>query len=362
MFRPLLLTIPLLLIHAALAPRATASIDAACDQRPSPIEWRPCPDTAFSPDTPKESWRHIGSELVTLLGSPKHRGIDTIVNPGQDQLLIGKFVYGLFDQDLEDEKVEVWIEVRCRDWRLFGTTQTTRDGLFDTVGGIEDDGGRVFFTIPTEKRLPPGSYRVKMLVKGDHSEANLWLHVWERGTRVVVSDIDGTITTSENDGLWTVFAPNSPTPRVGAAATFRAYAAKGYRLLFVTARPEFATEGTRQWFADNGFPTDGVAFHLSPSDSGELGAGAQAYKTAYLQALTQAHGLDIAWAYGNKASDLAAYLAAGVRPEGIRLVVGEYTGDLEGATMIESYIPESERAACLPPLLAPSSRENASQP
>lgn len=328
---------------------AGAQRSGACDERPSPIAWLPCSSDSFFPDTPTEPWKRATTRrLVVTQGAPKHRGLDTIVNPGQAQHLVGKFAYGPANKDLEGEKVEVWIEVACRDWRLFGTAITTQDGQRGTVNGVEDDGGRAFFTIPESRRLPVGSYRVRMLVKGDHSEANFWLHVWEKGTRIVVSDIDGTITTSENDGLWTVFDPASPTPRDGASATFRAHAAKGLRIVYLTARPEFTAEGTRRWFSSNGFPP-GV-FHLSPSNKGELGSGAQAYKTAYLTSLVDELGLIVEWAYGNKESDLDAYLTAGVRPERIRLVAGEYAGDLKGAVRLESYVPESERVACLPPM------------
>ncbi|MCL2325699.1 MAG: hypothetical protein FWC40_04280 [Proteobacteria bacterium] len=318
-----------------------------CDSRSSAIEWHPCTN-AGSPSTTKERWNHTRSAIIAALDA-KHRGIDTIVNPGQDQTLIGKFVYGPLDKDLKREKVEVWIEVACGNWQLFGSANTTEDGDHPAVDGIKDDGGRIFFSIPAGKRLPIGSYRVKMIVKGDLTEANFWLHVWAPGTRVVISDIDGTITTRENDGAWTIFDPASPTPRAGSAATFHAYAAKGYRILYVTARPEFVLNGTRKWFANNGFP-QGI-FHLSEKDTGEIfGSGAQAYKSAYFKWLAQSRGLAIEWVYGNKESDLDAYLSAGVPADRIRLVAGEYAGDLKGSTMFSDYIPESERVACLPPL------------
>jgi phosphatidate phosphatase PAH1 len=326
-----------------------ADAGEVCDRRPSPTEWIPCRGDGFVPDSPTEEWRQTTTSLfVVTQGAPRHRGIDAIVNPGQEQILIGKFAYGRADKDLKDEKVEIWIEVACGSWARIGVDYTSDEGDHGTVGGVEDDGGRIFFTIPEDRRLPVGSYRVKMLVKGDHSEANFWLHVWEPGMRVVVSDIDGTITTRENDGLWTVFDPMSPTAREGANDTFRIYAAKGYRVIFLTARPDFITEGTRSWFDRNSFPV-GV-FHLSQRTIGEHGADAQAYKTAYLESLVENHGVVVEWAYGNKETDLDAYLAVGVVPDHIQLVAGEYTGDLRGSTMIDSYVPESERVACLPPV------------
>jgi phosphatidate phosphatase PAH1 len=320
-----------------------------CDRRTSSEQWHPCRGDGFVPDTPTEAWRHTTTSIfVVTQGAARHRGIDTIVNPGQDPVLIGKFAYGIFDKDLVDERVEIWIEESCGNWVRHGEAFTSDDGQNATVNGVEDDGGRVFFQ-PT-RRLPVGSYRVKMLVKGDHSEANFWLHVLERGTRAVVSDIDGTITTRETDGAWTALDPSSPTPRDGAADVFRVYAAKGYRVVFLTARPEFLTNGTRTWFSDHSFPE--AVFHLSQSNFGESGAQAQAYKAGFLSSIVEGQGITIDWAYGNKETDLDAYLGTGVQADHIRLVAGEYSGDLKGSVMIDGYVPEIDRVACLPPVEA----------
>lgn len=286
-----------------------------------------------------------------IQGSANHRGIDTIVNPGDEQVLIAKFAYGTFDADLVHEKVEVWVERVCGTWSKLGTTWTSDDGDYPTTDGVEDDGGRVFFHVAAADVLPAGSYRVKMLVKGDHSEANAWLRVWPKQTQAVVTDIDGTMTMQETDGAWSWLDSNLPVAQPGAAELMQAYYAKGYRLIYLTARPERLTNGTRQWFLDNGFPPG--TFHLSQSNVGELGDAAYDYKQAYLTELANAKGVLFAAAVGNKDTDLDAYLDSGIDPAAVTLVAGQYDGDLKGATMVEDYIASAQVVGCSTPISQP---------
>jgi hypothetical protein len=307
-----------------------------------------CPHDPFTPDTPVADWRHTSSAVMAL-GTPHHRCADMIYNPGQPQLLIGKFVYGTLDYDLEDENVEIWVRPSCGGWVKLGSFLTSEGNEYGTVAGVPDDGGRVFFTVPDAQALPAGTHPIKMLVKGDHTAADCTLAVWPPGTHAVVSDIDGTLTTSEYDGLWTVFVPSSPTPNPSAAATFHQYRAKGYRLVYLTARPEFVVNGTRQWFADQGFPP-GI-FHLSVSDLGSSGSAATAYKAGYLQERITDQGVRFDWAYGNTDTDLAAYRQVGIAADHVYLYLLD--GDLQGAHRLDDYATEVTRVACLPPVTQP---------
>jgi len=273
--------------------------------------------------------------------------LDLVLNPGQVPILIGKFAYGPFDLDIHDETVELWLQTSCGHWEKLGSALTSDDGQYGTVNGVEDDGGRIFFTIPEAARPGLGSYRVKFLVKGDHSEANSWLHLWPRGTHAVLSDVDGTITTSENDGAWSVLDPATPVIRPSAAATFQAYAQKGYRVVYLTARPEFLDPGSRAWFAANGLP-ESVA-HFSPKDLGELG-NATPYKAAFITTLMGNAGVILDAVYGNKDTDLAAYLEAGIPANNIQLLDGTFEGDPQGANLLIGYETELTRVRCLPPL------------
>ncbi len=126
------------------------------------------------PAAAKVAFEHKRSVLVVkTAGSPNHRGQDVVAAVGEPQVLIGKFAYGTTDKDIKDEGVEVFVQRHppCGDWQLLGTARTSKDGEHGKVFGIEDDGGRVFFTVPEAERLPVGRYPVRMRLVGDGSEA-----------------------------------------------------------------------------------------------------------------------------------------------------------------------------------------------
>jgi len=162
----------------------------------------PCPDPPACdlapPDPgPAADWRHATSALLAL-GTAYHRGRDLLLAEGDPQWALAKFAYGLLtDTDLHDEDVDVWLLRDCATWELLGTATTSEDDQNPTVEGVADTGGRVFFRIPEEKRLGLGRHRIRFVVKGDLSTADAYLQILPPGARVVVTDIDGTLTTSE---------------------------------------------------------------------------------------------------------------------------------------------------------------------
>ena len=128
----------------------------------------------FTPPETTAPWRDPErAERTRAFGPPNHRGRDAIVVAGAPQLLIGKFAYGVADKDLKGEEVDVYVQddTPCGEWRLLGTGVTSEDGEHSVRAGVVDDGGRVFFSVPTEERLPLGRHAVRMLVRGDHSVA-----------------------------------------------------------------------------------------------------------------------------------------------------------------------------------------------
>jgi len=287
----------------------------------------------FQPDSGVEPWRNDATRwLVVSQGAPRHRAPDVVVNPGEAQVLEAKLAYGPFDKDLEGEWVEIWVRVACGDWRKIARL-------------LSDGDGKIRHEIPAAGRLPAGTYPVKALVKGDHSQADFTLFVWPAGMHAIVSDIDGTITTQEFDGVWTALDPDWVDPRPGALETLWAYASKGYRVIYLSARPAFLTAATRRWFRERGFP--GGIFKLSPSALGVSGSAAADYKGAYLEGLVRDQGVAIDGAYGNMDSDLSAYLRAGIAPDHVYLF--GYGGDLRGANRFDDWASELARVRCLPP-------------
>jgi phosphoserine phosphatase len=116
---------------------------------------------------------------------------------------------------------------------------------------------------------------------------------------VVVFDIDGTLTDDEL----------SETPHPGAAAAVNAYVAKGYDVVYVTARWDLLFRAsTESWLSNNGFPDRDL--YMAPglliTDSSRVD-----YKTDTLDDI-EASSNQVLYAYGDSSSDFAAYANAGV--------------------------------------------------
>jgi len=298
----------------------------------------PCPDPpacdAAPPDPgPEADWRH-GTSALLALGTAYHRGRDLFLAEGDPQWALAKFAYGLLtDSDLHDEDVDLWLLRDCETWEHLGTATTSEDDDNPTVEGVADTGGRVFFRIPEEKRLGIGRHRIHFVVKGDLSTADASLTILPPGARVVVTDIDGTLTTSEYAQAWDTLLSISPEAHPGAADAFWALARKGYHIFYLTARPEFLEGRTQEWLVERGFPP-GVS-HTTLNHLGASGAAAIEYKVAELALLTAKLGYPPDYGFGNKDTDAAAYVQSGVPPA--RCYYYDMTDDPQGGVVHSDY-------------------------
>lgn len=119
------------------------------------------------------------------------------------------------------------------------------------------------------------------------------------GNDVVVFDIDGTLTKD----------PLSSSPHPGAVDAVKAYKAKGYAVVYLTARWKPVQElYTRAWLALNGFPNQPLYMSASLllSDSSTV-----KYKTTAL-AKIESGTPEVKYAYGDSSTDFQAYANAGV--------------------------------------------------
>lgn len=283
--------------------------------------------------------------LVTSQGSPVHRGRDLFLLPDDEQWVLAKLTYGVADKDLEGEDVDVHLLRNCGStWEHLGTAVTTGDGDHPTIEGVADTGGRVFFRIPAHQRLGLGRHRVHLVVKGDLSTTELFIEVVEPGTKIFVSDVDGTLTTAEAVEVAALLAGTQPDAHADAAAALGVLAGKGLVPFYLTARPEQLGERTRQFLAERGFPPGLV--HTTLSKSGALGDEAVVYKSAELAAAA-AKGLVIVYGFGNTESDGDAYQSAAIAPVDNRVFF--QFDDVHGGRRIESYGELVPGFAELPP-------------
>ncbi len=297
--------------------------------------------------TKPRSWRHRRSMLTVLQGAANHRGRDLFVNPDAPQTIIAQFAYGLADTDLADEEVDVYVQRDCAHaWEKLGTTLTTENGANHApVEGVGDHGGRVYFEIPAEKRLGPGMFRVRLVVAGDGTSTDLSIDVVPRGTPIFVSDVDGTLTSSESVEFTALLTGRTPDTHPGASEALRALAEKGYRPIYLTARPEWLTQRTREFLEVRGFPRGIVHTSLSALGAG-FGAAAADFKKGELDDLRR-KGLTPSWGFGNKPSDSDAYASSVEAPE--HRVFYKIDGAFVGRS-IQSYVDLAPELRAMAPV------------
>ena len=299
-----------------------------------------CDDPPPSPG-PARDWVHgIVSPIIVSTGAPNHRGRDLFLNPGDPQWIIAKFAYGLIDKDLVDEDVDIYLQPDCSGpWVLLGTARTTDDNQHATVEGVEDSGGRIYFQIPPPLALGPGWHRVHLVVAGDLSTTDLQLAVVAPGTPMFISDVDGTLTTSETEEYTALLTGMIPGANPSSPAALSRSPSRGYHPMYVTARPEWLIDRTREFLTARGFPRGLV--HTTITLSGAIGGSAVDYKTGELTMLAR-RGLVPAWAFGNTATDADAYANGAIQPIDHR-VFFQFTDAAHGGRRIEDYgtlVPE----------------------
>lgn len=316
------------------APPIVDGKPAAVDAAPQADQGAQCSEpTPFAPGGQPSDWRHTSTKLFTVnVGSANHRGQDVIAEKGSQPVLIGKFAYGIIDKDLTDEDVEIYLQSAppCGDWQLLATVATSEDGQYGTTYGIEDDGGRIFYTLPDSLNLAAGRYGVRMRVKGDHSAAAFTLFVLETGAQVVVTDIDGTLTTGDFElisQLFTEIFSGSYTPKAyaGGKEMLEAWAAKGYLPVYLTGRPDTLKPMTRQWLVDQGYPPG--ALHLTDTNAQAVpnSSGVGQYKADYLNSLKSVAKVELYAGYGNATTDIEGFASAAI-PKTRTFIIGSNAG------------------------------------
>lgn len=284
-------------------------------------------------------FRHTSSRLTAATSFANHRGRDMFYNPGDDVWVMGKLAYGVIDKDLKDEDVDVYLQRACgAEWEYVATTRSTKEGAHDSVEGVEDTGGRVYFQVPAEIELGLGRHRFELVVAGDGTHTPVYVDIVPAGQPMVVSDVDGTLTTNELIEFPAMLVGATPPANPGAPAALTALAERGYRVMYLTARPEYLGTRTHDFLTERGFPPGIV--HTTLTKLGATGSSAAAFKTAELQALGS-RGLVPAWGFGNRDSDADTYDAVGAET----CVLFQWDDPGKGCRRIESYedmVPEIE--------------------
>lgn len=251
----------------------------------------------------------VGGTVAASAGSANHSVEDTLSTPTPTPHLIARFGYGVLNAALGSEPVAVSID-DCSGWRSLGEPLTDSGGLLD---------------VPVELPLGPGVYETRFVVRGDASQTKGFLWLAPAGTHLMITDIDGTLTTSDTE-LFLQLLNGSYVPAAypGGTGLTAAHAAKGHIVIYLTGRPYWLTTQTRDWLTNLGFAQGPL--HLAPSNSDILPTDTSvgAYKKAWLEGLV-AKGFVLDLAYGNATTDIFAYTGSGI-PASQQWIIGANAG------------------------------------
>lgn len=303
---------------AACGPEAATYGDAGQDLRAASCAvQRACDSPA--PAVESGEWaQSVGSEFASV-GDPAHRMRDQVVQVGDAQEFEAKFAYGAFDKDLEEEDIEVFLLRGCGDtWEPLGTYRTNGKGRVKVVFGREVE------------RLGVGRHRLHMVVKGDGSSVDGFIQVLDGSAPAFVSDVDGTLTTSELADLGNILTGDQPDLHPGVPEVLGRLAAVGYLPVYMSARPESYTERMRELIRLRGLPPGIVVTYPSAVPQPSKDAAAE-YKENTIRTL-QAAGLAFDWGFGNNRVESAAYEATEIPSR----VFYQFT-DANGGQRIEDY-------------------------
>jgi phosphatidate phosphatase PAH1 len=259
---------------------------------------------------PTVEWRNLRSHLIEDYGESHHRGIDLIATTDDaSQAITGRITYGGTDKDLEDENVSLF---GCFDatWRSIGAARTDGDGRFSLA-------------LSGDARLPVGMRDLYVSVDGDRTGAAFLAYVAPAGTPMVASDMDGTLTASENEYPKALAFGGDVAVQADAPATLMSAAVRGVGVVYISARGDRFTQDTRDWLVAKGFPRGPL---ILPSSIITLpGGDTIEFKTS---ALAKVAAFDLLAGIGNRATDIAAYAAAGLPSDRIFIKLPEFTDEL----------------------------------
>jgi phosphoserine phosphatase len=334
----------LALIAVAVSAVATGATPLPAPAAPPLPALRRCVGSAFTP-APVEPWLHPRRARVRVaLGPANHAVQDVLATPGAPATIRAKLAYGAASKDLEDERVRVFLDA-CSGFRRLAELRT-------------DDEGRI--AVPVPATLAPGVYDVRIEVLGDGSVAPGRVFILPRGTRLAVTDIDGTLTTADEEMVKDVaadlFRPivagaHVPAAYPGAAALTNALAARGYVVVFLTGRPYWLAGKTREWLSSGGFAAGPLHLADSNAEAVPNAGGVGAFKRAYLRSLAAA-GFALEEAYGNATTDVSAYAGAGI-PRAATWIIGPNGGAGGTQAVSASWEPRAAAVAAMPLVAQP---------
>ncbi|KAK6476485.1 membrane-associated phosphatidylinositol transfer protein 2-like isoform X3 [Huso huso] len=251
----------------------------------------------FSPSKPREKWLRKRTHVKIRNVTANHRVNDAVFTEDGQQVVNGRFMYGPLDMvTLTGEKVDIHIMMQppTGEWVYFDTELT-------------NSSGRISYVIPESKRLGIGVYPVKLVVRGDHTNADSYLTVLPKTTEFVVFSIDGSFAASVS------IMGSDPKVRAGAVDVVRHWQDLGYLIIYVTGRPDMQKQRVVAWLSQHNFPHGIVSF------CDGLVHDPLRHKANFLKSLITEAQMKVYAAYGST-KDISVYSSIGLSPSQIYIV------------------------------------------
>ena len=206
---------------------------------------------------------------------------------------------------LISENVSLWrFDAAATAWKSLGSAKTDGNGQYD---------------LPSTGFIAANGEPVYAMLEADGSCAVHYDYLLAPGSKVVVTDIDGTLTADDGELLSQIASITYVPKMMGAAdQLMKAWANKHYPIIYLTARTHVLRAESRLWLDDLGFPT-------GPLITANGGKNDDVYKTLWLERLVQSFGWNIVAAYGNADTDITAYENAGIAKDHT-FIVGPMAG------------------------------------
>lgn len=250
---------------------------------------------------------YVAADAASAAGNIRYKGKKA--RTGQNS--------GLTAIPIRGEAVSLWTyDTEGAAWLSLGRAITDDDGRYD----IAPTAGFVSLGQP-----------VYAVLEADKSCATHYDFLSPTGTKTIITDIDGTLTLSDEE-LFKQIDDGSydPLENASASALMNLWSDKGYQIVYLTARPhEFRAE-TRAWLEDRGFPLGAVI----TANTLVFDETARQYKRSWVNRVVTDFGWNVVAAYGNASSDIDAYEDGGI-PKDITFIVGPNAG-ANGTQSIEN--------------------------
>jgi hypothetical protein len=258
------------------------------------------------------AYTHEGGTVPLATGTVLVRGIMARI---EDQR-------GLFAEEITGELVSAWQYDDGVGWL----------GLGEELTGTFAAGDAGWYSIDSGAGLPPDrDVLVRYAVL--NAEPSCATHVvlpLAAGRPFILTDIDGTLTDSDDEIIMQISDPTyDPLEIPAAGELMRVWSGKGYPIVYLTARPHLLRMETLSWLAAHGFPAGPV---ITTTDF-VVDEAARVYKGEWVGRLIDELGWAVVAAYGNATSDIDAYADAGIA-KAITFIVGPNAG-VDGTVAIE---------------------------